>query len=175
VRGLWYFFGIVIAAGIFSGITGLGIGYVGGVLWEQIHRHRRRERLEASAVAEGKSSNPASTESRDEVAKTPSLHLISLEAPDLPEVQGLSVASVRFHARSIQLELGTVRLEITANPLIVCGLLRSRYPEPGSRDALCSLIGDRVTDVRSPSAERIEIHFQSGCELVIPRSAVAVA
>jgi len=45
-RGLWYFFGIVTTAGIFAGIAGLGIGAAGGLLWEQIHRHRRQARLD---------------------------------------------------------------------------------------------------------------------------------
>lgn len=52
VRGLWYFFGIVIAAGIFTGSAGLGLGYVAGVVWEQVHRHRRAEKLKAKAVAD---------------------------------------------------------------------------------------------------------------------------
>lgn len=45
VRGLWYFFGIVLASGIVTGIVGLGIGYLVGLTWERIHRYRRRDRL----------------------------------------------------------------------------------------------------------------------------------
>ncbi|MEO8577213.1 MAG: hypothetical protein ABI556_10955, partial [Gemmatimonadales bacterium] len=52
VRGLWYFFGIVVAAGIFCGIAGLGIGFVAGSFWEQFHRHRRGRRLERKAILE---------------------------------------------------------------------------------------------------------------------------
>jgi hypothetical protein len=40
-RGLWYFFGIVTAGGIFAGVAGLGIGIAAGMLWEIVHRHRR--------------------------------------------------------------------------------------------------------------------------------------
>src|SRR5215217_3435222 len=58
VRGLWYFFGIVIAAGIFAGVAGLGIGFVGGMLWEQFHRSRRRERLKAKPLAEVAAGSP---------------------------------------------------------------------------------------------------------------------
>lgn len=43
-RGLWYFFGIVTAAGIFAGMAGLGLGAAAGILWELIHRHRRQPR-----------------------------------------------------------------------------------------------------------------------------------
>ena len=50
VKGLWYFFGIVVAAGIFTGVVGLGLGVVAGILWESFHRHRRKEHVEPSTV-----------------------------------------------------------------------------------------------------------------------------
>jgi hypothetical protein len=167
---LWYFFGIVIAFGIFAGIAGLGIGYVAGVLWEQIHRHRRRERLKAKATLETEAPELTTID-----ANPPRLQLVSVDAPDLPEIVGKVLSSVRFYSRSIQLELAGIRLELTGNPLIICGGVRVRYPEPGSRDTLCALIGDRIQSVNTPSLERMEISFASGCELVIARNAIAVA
>ena len=78
VRGLWYFFGIVIAAGIFSGIAGLGIGYAGGLAWEQIHRHRRRRRALLKPIADpapaGTKSEPPHTIPR--FGSPPELHLV---------------------------------------------------------------------------------------------------
>ena len=78
VRGLWYFFGIVIAAGIFSGIAGLGIGYAGGLAWEQIHRHRRRRRALLKPMADpppaGTRPEPPHTIPRFE--SPPKLHLV---------------------------------------------------------------------------------------------------
>jgi hypothetical protein len=174
VRGLWYFFGIVIAAGIFSGIAGLGLGYVGGVLWEQIHRHRRHERLKAKAIAESHLGSSMIVEPRVPV-ELPKLKLVSVDSPGLPDLSGRSITAVKFLSNAIAVELGVMRMELRGNPLIVCGSQRSRFPDAGSRDALCSLIGDRVDSVRAPSPERVEIHFMSGCELIIPRSAVAVA
>jgi len=175
VRGLWYFFGIVIAAGIFSGIAGLGLGYVGGVLWEQIHRHRRHERLKAKAVAEAQSAPSTVVEPRGDDLELPKLKLVSVDSSDLPDLNGRSISAVKFLAGSILVEMGVTRLEFRGNPLIVCGSQRTRFPDVGSRDALCSLIGDKVESVRAPSPERVEIHFMSGCELIIPRNAVAVA
>jgi len=171
VRGLWYFFGIVIAAGIFAGTAGLGLGYVGGLLWEQIHRHRRSERVKAKAIADA--SVPTAHADDENIA--PRLQLVSIDLPAIPDLGGRTLTSVIFLARSIQLDLNGTRVELTGNPLVVCGLQRTRYPDPGSRDALCSLIGDRLEEVRSPSSERIEMKFSSGCELIIPRNAVAVA
>jgi hypothetical protein len=60
VRGLWYFFGIVVAAGIFTGIAGLGIGHVAGIVWEQVHRHLRHKRLIAKERAEAAATPPNS-------------------------------------------------------------------------------------------------------------------
>jgi hypothetical protein len=52
VKGLWYFFGIVVAAGIFTGTVGLGLGAVAGILWENIHRYRRRGRTTSDRPVE---------------------------------------------------------------------------------------------------------------------------
>jgi hypothetical protein len=108
-------------------------------------------------------------------AEPPKLKLVSVDSPDLPDLSGRSITAVKFLAGSIVVELGITRLELTGNPLIVCGSQRTRFPDGGSRDALCSLIGDKVESMRAPSPERVEIHFMSGCELIIPRNAVAVA
>lgn len=175
MRGLWYFFGIVIAAGIFAGIAGLGLGYVGGVLWEQIHRHRRGKRLKAKAIAEANVKVALPTVTAPDNVSIPRLHLVSIDSADIPDLDGRTLTSVRFHVGGIQLELSGLRLDLKGNPLVISGLQRLRYPDIGSRDALCALIGDRIDSVRAPSAERIEIHFSSGSELVIPRSAIAVA
>jgi hypothetical protein len=105
----------------------------------------------------------------------PKLKLVSVDSPGLPDLSGRSITAVKFLSNAIVVEVGVVRMELRGNPLIVCGSQRSRFPDAGSRDALCSLIGDRVDSVRAPSPERVEIHFMSGCELIIPRNAVAVA
>jgi hypothetical protein len=175
VRGLWYFFGIVVAAGIFAGIAGLGLGYVGGVLWEQLHRHRRSEKLKAKAIAEANVKVALPTAAVSDNVSVPRLQLVSIDSADIPDLEGRTLTSVRFHTGGIQLELSGLRLDLKGNPLIISGLQRLRYPDAGSRDALCELIGDRIESVRAPSAERIEVHFMSGSEVVIPRSAMAVA
>jgi hypothetical protein len=172
VKGLWYFFGIVVAAGIFTGIAGLGVGYVGGVLWEQVHRHRRVEKLKRKAVADEVKDGTVS----ESVAPIgPRLQLVPVDAPDLPSIDGRVVHSVQFHAAAIIVDIGGIRVRLSGNPVTVCRGQRLRFPEPGSRDAICSLIGDRVRAMRAPSIERVELVFESGCELVILRNAIAVA
>lgn len=67
-RGLWYFFGIVFAAGLFAGIAGLCAGYVVGWVWEWYHRHRRRERQKLKERDEQKESETTSASAVDDLA-----------------------------------------------------------------------------------------------------------
>ncbi len=184
-RGLWYFFGIVTAAGLFSGIAGLGIGFAVGVCWEQFHRYRRRERGRKKAELEAVGLTAASPRSDLPRAPTPTqiaapsdsprLQLISSNAAQFPEVTGRRVASVRFLSRSVEVDFGGVVVGIPGSPIVNAGPRRFRYPETGSRDALCSLIGARVEMMRSAAGDRTELKFDTGWELVIPRSSSAVA
>ena len=144
------------------------------MLWEQVHRHRRAERVKAKTIADASQASTVAVTSLDE-SVAPRLQLVSIDLPAVPDLDGRTLTSVRFLARSIQLDLSGTRVELTGNPVVVCGLQRTRYPDAGSRDALCSLIGDRVQEMRAPSSERIEMMFSSGCELIIQRNALAVA
>jgi hypothetical protein len=46
--------------------------------------------------------------------------------------------------------------------------LRLRFPEPGSRDALCSLIGSEVAAVTVSDDDRIELELHGDRRLTIP-------
>jgi len=177
VRGLWYFFGIVIAAGIFTGVAGLGLGHAAGLLWELIHRHRRRARLHGRVAEEGLSANvvrQTSSASGLDPAASP-LRLVTVDPPAFPVVTGRRLGAVAFDIASIELDFSGVRVRINGNPAVVCGMQRYRYPDPGSRDALCSLIGARVERVGMVTVDRVDVSFDSGCDLVIVRSSIAVA
>lgn len=178
VRGLWYFFGIVIAAGVFAGTAGLGLGYIAGLLWEQLHRHRRRDRLARKTVADEAVVALASPQPAPEPITSldfPHLKLVSNGVSELPGISGMRLQSVRFSAASIELQLGTVRAVVSGNPVVICGQRRFRFPDAGARDALCALIGDSVAHARLAGADTIEVGFASGCALVIQRSSLAVA
>ena len=174
VRGLWYFFAIVIAAGLFAGAAGLGLGFAGGIAWEQLHRHRRREKVRARLSAEDEILKHAER-TRTPSPIQPRLQLVSVESAELPVIDGRVLRSVQFRSQTVELDFGGIRLAVNGNPVTLCRGQRIRFPDAGARDALCSLIGDRVSSVRSTSADRVEIVFASGCELVMQRSSVAVA
>jgi hypothetical protein len=174
VKGLWYFFGLVIAAGIFTGTAGLGLGYAGGIMWEQLHRHHRRKKLKQTSSVSDEPERGSPQPSAPTPIQ-PRLQLVSVESTALPMIDGRVLRSVQFSSEAIDLDFGGMRLAVRGNPVTVCGVQRVRYPDAGSRDALCSLIGDRVRAVRSPSVDRVEVVFDSGCGLVMLRSSVAVA
>lgn len=183
-RGLWYFFGIVTAAGIFAGIAGLGIGFVIGLSWEQIHRFRRNARLKQKAKldalknssireSEDNGSRP-SKEIRNELNTSPRLRLVT-PAERFPDLTGRRVSSVRFLTRAMEIDFGGLVVEVSGNPMVTAGPKRFRYPESGSRDAICALIGTRVERMRFTQGDRTEIRFDTGWELTIARSGIAVA
>ena len=178
VRGLWYFFGIVTAAGIFAGIAGLGLGFVGGLLWEQFHRFRRRERLkqkeivEASTITSNEAIAPPSIRDDDE---PPRLQLVGSSSTPLPNLAGRVLRSVRFFETGVELDFGALRIGGGVNAIVSCGTQKNRYPEPGSRDAICALIGARVDRIRVVAGDRVEISYDNGCGITVSRSALAVA
>lgn len=45
-----------------------------------------------------------------------------------------------------------------------------KYPQAGSRDALCSLIGKTVVSINILGGERVELYFSGGEALAIPLS-----
>lgn len=178
MRGLWFFFGIVIAVGIFSGIAGLGLGYVGGLLWEQFHRHQRSERskqkeiVEASTIKADEPSPPPSIRLDDQ---PPRLQLVGGSSAPLPNIAGRRLRSVRFLEDTVELDFGAVRVGLGANAIVSCGTQKNRYPEPGSRDAICALIGARVDRIRLVSGNRVEISYDNGSDLTVLLSGLAVA
>ena len=174
VKGLWYFFGIVVASGLFTGTAGLGIGYVAGVVWEQLHRHRRQEKLRKKALAEAALGSSMGAPP-PAVISAPRLQLVATEAAPVPELEGKVLASVRFRPASVELDFSGARIEISGAATIICAGQRLRFPDSGSRDALCSLIGDRVDALRVAASDRLEIHFVSGCEVIVSRNVIAVA
>jgi hypothetical protein len=56
------------------------------------------------------------------------------------------------------------------NPVIVIGTSRCVFPEAGSRDALCSLIGKMVETINAEDTVAITLTFAGGGRVTIPLS-----
>lgn len=169
VLGLWYFFGLVSVAAVSTGIIGLGAGFVLGWLWERYHRYRRGRRPEKAATspAEPNVADAASIES-------PRLHLVGAERPPNPHLVGRRLDSVRFLPQTVEFEFGGDVIGVSGDAAIVAGGTRIAYPEAGSRDALCRLIGARVERMRGTPSGDIELDLDSGWGLVLPRARAIV-
>lgn len=171
VRGLWYFFGIVGAAAVFSGAAGLGAGFMIGWLWERVHRARRSRRLvtrigQPENIAADNPAGPAA-------AEAPRLQLVPPSDVIFPDLARQRLSSVRFGSRSLEFVFGRLVIEVTGNPVVSGSAGRFRYPQAGSRDALCGLIGDTVGRMNVSRSEA-EILFDSGSELLISRDELAI-
>jgi hypothetical protein len=175
-RGLWYFFGIVTTAGIFAGIAGLGIGVAAGLLWEQVHRHRRS--LKPLPAGTDTSMSPVADIPPSEIYEvtgTPHLQLIAPALPPLPTLAGRRISAVRFAANLVEIDFGGHRIATGGGMVVVAGGVRYLYPDAGSRDALCGVIGARAEGVRGLPGDRIEVALDSGASLILPRAAVTAA
>jgi hypothetical protein len=110
VKGLWYFFGIVVAAGIFTGIIGLGFGVVAGILWEHFHRYRRASKAIPTEAAPVAASNPVESENLE----GPKLRLVREDDPPGAAAKAMLIAFLialpaAGYAQSIESVIGTWR------------------------------------------------------------------
>jgi len=168
VLGLWYFFGLVAVAAVSMGMVGLGAGSVIGWLWERYHRYRRGRRLDNAGTS------PSAPVPIEPSLEPPRLQLIGSERRSSPDLVGRRLDSVRFLAHTVEFEFGGLVLGVSGDASIVAGGTRIAYPEAGSRDALCRLIGSRVNEMRRTTAGDIELDLDTGWGLVLPRAKAVV-
>src|SRR5438874_8747737 len=81
---------------------------------------------------------------------------------------GEQVNTVAFVMDYVEFKFNGPVLRALTNPIIEGDGLRVRFPEPGSRDALCSLIGSRVAAVTITDDDRIELALSGDRTLTIP-------
>jgi len=168
VLGLWYFFGIVAIAAVCAGLLGLGVGFVIGSLWERYHRYRRARRSRNNPRA------PEVISTTVPSNEPPRLQLVGVERRQGPDLTGRRLDSVRFFAHTVEFEFGGLIIGVSGDAAIVAGGTRIAYPEAGSRDAFCRVIGSRVEEMRRNPAGDVELDLDSGWGLVLPRARAVV-
>jgi len=168
VLGLWYFFGIVAIAAVSVGLMGLGVGFLIGSLWERYHRYMRARRSR---------NNPGAPEAIPTIVpsnEAPRLQLVGGERRQGPDLVGRRLDSVRFFAHTVEFEFGGIIIGVSGDAAIVAGSTRIAYPEAGSRDAFCRVIGSRVDDMRRSQSGDVEVELDSGWGLLLPRARAVV-
>ena len=80
--------------------------------------------------------------------------------------------SIRFFSDMMEFDFGGVLVMSKDNAVVITGLQRLRYPDPGSHEALCSLIGALADTTRTAPGDRLEIRFSADRHLIVehPRS-----
>jgi hypothetical protein len=81
---------------------------------------------------------------------------------------GEQLNTVAFVMDYVEFKFNGPVLRALTNPIIEGDGLRLRFPEPGSRDALCSLIGSEVAAVTIKEGDRIEVALNSDRKVTIP-------
>lgn len=95
------------------------------------------------------------------------------DLPKLSSLTGEQLSSVTFVADYVQLDFNGPRLTAFSSPIVEVDGIRHRFPAPGSRDALCSLIQQFVSHADAQDGRSIELTFDSGARLSISLEADA--
>ena len=89
------------------------------------------------------------------------------DLPQLSSLIGEQLSAVIFVVDYLQFDFNGSRLTVFSRPVVEIRGHRERFPEHGSRDALCSLIQQEVTGASARDGDSIEIIFRSGAHLLI--------
>jgi hypothetical protein len=92
---------------------------------------------------------------------------------ELEHIEGSQVGAVCFVQDYVELDLDAGILRSLADPVVVEGEERHRFPEAGSRDALCRLIGGTVR-VAEERPDQLLVVFDDDRRFEIPRAATGV-
>lgn len=90
------------------------------------------------------------------------------DATILAPLIGEPVSAVAFVTDYVELHFNGPIFRFIANPTVICGSTRFTFPESGSRDALCSLIGERPVSIDIVDDVSITLNMDGGCKLTLP-------
>jgi hypothetical protein len=88
---------------------------------------------------------------------------------DLHQVAGSELSAVCFVRDYIELHFDGPTLRILASPILIDGENRWEFPQDGSRDALCGLIGSVVVSA-AEQPDSLVLEFDGGAVLKVPKA-----
>lgn len=86
----------------------------------------------------------------------------------MEELTGEQLSSVCFVHDYVEFHFDDKIVRSLTMPVVTLGDARFVFPEPGSRDALCALIGCAVANVIVAEATEIVIEFKGMAKITIP-------
>lgn len=81
---------------------------------------------------------------------------------------GREISGISFMSRHVELHVGTSVVRGFGAPSISVGEANYRFPSAGSRDALCWMIGAKVTEVAGVEGRHAELVTSNGCRISLP-------
>lgn len=90
----------------------------------------------------------------------------------LQDMMGESVSAICFVQDYVELHFDGPILRCLIGPVLKSAGFNGMFPENGSRDALCALIGQPVQTLSLDDHEKLEVKFASGTTLVVPLNQV---
>jgi hypothetical protein len=81
---------------------------------------------------------------------------------------GEPVNAVSFVMDYVEFHFNGQVIRALSSPILETQSGRFQFPSAGSRDALCSLIEDTVTDVQASEDSSLTLSFSSGARLTVP-------
>jgi len=84
------------------------------------------------------------------------------------DLLGEEISAVCFVRDYVEFHFDGAILRSLSNPIILIQGVEHRFPEPGSRDALCKLIGSTVGDVTVEESQALKVTTTDGSKITIP-------
>jgi len=81
---------------------------------------------------------------------------------------GEELHTVAFVMDYVEFHFNGSRVRALTNPIVRALKSELQFPSPGSRDALCSLIGQEVRDAVLRENHSLTLSFASSAKLIIP-------
>jgi hypothetical protein len=93
---------------------------------------------------------------------------VTFDGDNLNCLVGEELNAVSFVLDYVEFHFNGPVLRALSNPIVQSESMRGQFPEPGSRDALCALIGAKIAHVNVRQDDRIELRTTRGETLAIP-------
>ena len=91
---------------------------------------------------------------------------------ELSDLVGEEISAVCFVRDYVEFHFDGPILRSLSNPVTCYHGTEHRFPEPGSRDALCGLIGSTVRAVNLEEHRALKVITSDGCEITIQLDAM---
>ncbi len=90
------------------------------------------------------------------------------------DLVGREVSAVAFSREGVEFHFDGPIVRSRADPRVVVGEAIYRFPKPGSRDALCLVLGATVLSVTLDEPRHLEFTTSNGCCVRLPLGAGGV-